>query len=190
LLAVRAAAANRARWELSFPQESRMRIRREESRDIPQVRAVNIAAFGSAAEADIVDVVRSDAHEVVSLVAEEGGEIVGHIMFSPVRVVGGSDLRAMALAPMAVSPQRQRIGVGGELVRAGLEECRRGGAVAVFVVGHPSYYPRFGFSPASALGFKCELDVDDEAFMAAELIPGALAGGSGTVHFHEAFRNV
>lgn len=164
-----------------------MRIRREEAQDIPQVRAVNVAAFGSATEAGIVEVLRSDANDVVSLVAEEDGEIGGHIMFSPVRVVGAPDLHAMALAPMAVIPHRQRTGIGSKLVRAGLEECRRSGVAAVFVVGHPSYYPRFGFAPASKFAFTCEFDVPDEAFMAAELIPEALAGHSGTVQFHEAF---
>ena len=166
-----------------------MRIRREESQDVPQVRAVNVAAFGSATEADIVDVLRSDSRDVVSLVAEEAGEIVGHIMFSPVRIVEAPDLRAMALAPIAVIPQRQRTGIGGELIRAGLEECRGSGVNAVFVVGHASYYPRVGFAVASAFGFKCEFDVPDEAFMVRELIPGALAGHYGTVHSHEAFRN-
>jgi len=166
-----------------------MSIRREESRDVQQVRAVNIGAFGTDAEADIVDTLRSEAAESLSLVAEDNDEIVGHIMFSPVRIVGAPDLRAVALAPMAVTPQRQRTGIGSELIRAGFDECRRSGAGAVFVVGHPSYYPRFGFSPASNFGFKCEFDVRDEVFMAAELIPGALAGRSGTVYFHEVFRN-
>src|SRR5687768_7144715 len=129
-----------------------MRIRREEAQDIPKIHALNVAAFGSTVEANIVDVLRSDAPGVVSLVADDNGEVVGHIMFSPVRVAGAPDLRAMALAPMAVIPQRQRMGIGSELVRAGLEECRRSGVAAVFVVGHSWYYPRFGFSPASACG--------------------------------------
>lgn len=166
-----------------------MRIRREESQDVQQIRAINIAAFGTKAEADIVDALRSKAADVISLVAADDGQLVGHIMFSPVRVVGASDLHAMALAPMAVIPQRQRLGIGGALVREGLDECRRAGAGAVFVVGHPSYYPRFGFSLASRFGFQCEFEVPDEAFMVAELIPNVLAEHLGTVHFHEAFRN-
>lgn len=132
---------------------------------------------------------RSQAHDGLSLVAEEDGAIVGHIMFSPVRVIGAPDIRAMALAPMAVAAQRQRGGIGSELVQAGLEECRRLGVEAVFTVGHPAFYPRFGFAVASGFGFNCEFDVQDEAFMAAELIPAALAGHSGTVYFHEAFRD-
>jgi putative acetyltransferase len=93
----------------------------------------------------------------------------------------------MALAPMAVIPHRQRTGIGSALVRAGLEECRRAGVAAVFVVGHPSYYPRFGFAAGATIGFKCQFDVPDDAFMVTELLPGALAGRSGTIYFHEAF---
>lgn len=166
-----------------------MRIRREEASDVPKIRTVNVTAFGSTSEADIVDVLRSDAQDVVSLVADDDGEVVGHIMFSPVQVVSAPEVWAMALAPMAVIPQRQRTGIGTALVRAGLEECRHSGVGAIFVVGHPSYYPRFGFAAGSKVGFNCEFDVPDEAFMILELVPGKLAGRSGTVHFHEAFRN-
>lgn len=166
-----------------------MRIRREEPQDLQEVRAINIAAFGTDAEANIVDTLRSEVRDAISLVAEDDGQLIGHIMFSPVDIDGAPDLRAMALAPMAVIPERQRLGIGGALVRAGLQECWRAGAEAVFLVGHPSYYPRFGFSPASRCGFQCEFDVPDEAFMVAELIPNVLAGRSGTVRFHEVFRN-
>jgi len=163
-----------------------MRIRREQQTDIESIRAVNLAAFGSPTEADIVDALRHGP-DVLSLIAEDAGDVVGHIMFSPVQVRAARDIRAVALAPMAVHPDRQRTGVGSALVRAGLEECRDLGIHAVFVVGHPTYYPRFGFRLASSAGFACELAVPDEAFMVAELVPNVLAGNSGTVHFHEAF---
>jgi putative acetyltransferase len=165
-----------------------MRIRTEQVMDIPKIDAVNRAAFASATEAAIVDVLRSSAENVTSLVAEEDGEILGHIMFSPVQLIGAADVCATALAPMAVTPDRQRAGIGSALVRAGLEECRRLGIDAVFVVGHPTYYPRFGFKSASSLGFVCEFDVPDEAFMVAELMAGALDGKTATVHFHPAFK--
>ena len=164
-----------------------MHVRAEEAADIPRIHAVNRAAFESATEAILVDALRAHA-DVISLVAAEDDGIVGHIMFSPVRLSGAEEVRAMALAPMAVVPERQRAGIGSELVRDGLESCRRHGVEAVFVVGHPAYYPRFGFSLASGFGITCEFEVPDEAFMALELAPGALRGRTGQVFFHEAFR--
>lgn len=164
-----------------------MRVRAEEAADIPRIHAVNRTAFESATEAILVDALRAQA-DVISLVAAEADGIVGHIMFSPVRLSGAEDVRAMALAPMAVVPERQRSGIGSALVRDGLESCRRHGVEAVFVVGHPAYYPRFGFSLASGFGITCEFEVPDEAFMVLELVPGALRGRTGQVFFHEAFR--
>jgi len=166
-----------------------MHIRREEVPDVPRVRALNLAAFDSATEADLVDALRAGAADVITLVAVEDDAIVGHIMWSPVRLTGAEDVRAMALAPMAVMPERQRAGIGSALVRGGLAECRRHGVDAVFVVGHPAYYPQFGFGLASRFGIACEFDVPDEAFMALELAAGALGGRTGArVVFHEAFR--
>jgi putative acetyltransferase len=165
-----------------------MRIRMEQVMDVPKIHAINRDAFDSATEADLVDALRSSAESVISLVAEEDGEIVGHIMFSPVQLTGAADVRAMALAPMAVTPERQGAGIGSALVRAGLEECRCLGIDAVFVVGHPTFYPRFGFKSASSAGFVCEFDVHDEAFMVAELVDGVLDGKRATVHFHPVFK--
>jgi putative acetyltransferase len=165
-----------------------MHIRSERATDIPAIRALNHTAFQSDTEANLIDALRVQAPEAISLVALEDDHVAGHIMFSSLRLTGAPDLRAMALAPMAVTPERQRAGIGSALVRHGLEECRRRGVDVVFVVGHPAYYPRFGFSLASGFGVTCEFDVPDEAFMALELVSGALRGRAGTVLFHEAFR--
>lgn len=165
-----------------------MQIRFEQTTDIPAVHSVNCEAFESPTEADLADVLRARAEEVISLVAEEEGDVVGHILFSPVTFPGTAPLRAMALAPMAVRPARQRVGIGSALVRRGLEECRRRGVAAVVVVGHPEYYPRFGFERASGFGVSCEFEVPDDVFMAIELVDGSLRGKTGTVRFHEAFR--
>ena len=167
-----------------------MQIRPERASDIPAIREVNRAAFDSTLEPNLVDALRSDAADVISLVAVDDSEIVGHIMFSPVRVAGAEGLRAMGLAPMAVSPDRQRSGIGSALVRAGLAECASRGVEAVFVVGHPEYYPRFGFTRASTAGVSCEFEVADDAFMVVELVPGSVGGRTGTLHFHEAFQNL
>ena len=167
-----------------------MVIRPERSEDIGGIRAVNRAAFETATEADLVDALREQADPVVSLVAEEAGSIAGHIMFSPVTLSGGGRTPLMGLAPMAVRPDAQRRGIGSALVRAGLDRCRHLGCGAVVVVGHPEYYPRFGFVPASRFGISCEYDVPDEVFMLLELEPGVLGGQSGTVRYHPAFAHV
>jgi putative acetyltransferase len=116
-------------------------IRDEEQKDRVAVHAVNVSAFETPAEAELVDALREQAHPVVSLVAVEGGTIMGHIMFSPVSLTGHPDLKIMGLAPMAVAPEYQRKGIGSALVRAGLDRCKQLGSGAVVVLGHPGYYP-------------------------------------------------
>jgi putative acetyltransferase len=113
--------------------------------------------------------------------------VVGHILLSPVTLAATPHPLVMGLAPMAVRPGHQRSGVGSALVRAGLDACRAAGAAGVVVVGHPTYYPRFGFVPASRFGLSCEYDVPDEVFMALELQDGALAGHAGLVRYHREF---
>jgi putative acetyltransferase len=167
-----------------------MRIRREEQRDQVAVRAVNVSAFETPAEADLVDALRQEARPLIALVADDAGTIVGHIMFSPVSLSGHPDLKIMGLAPMAVVPEYQRKGIGSVLVRAGLEECKCLGFGAVVVLGHPEYYPRFGFSPGSRFGIRCEYEAPEAAFMVIELQPGFLRGASGTVKYHRAFSYV
>lgn len=167
-----------------------MRIRVEKEQDREAVRAVNEAAFESPAEADLADALREGACPVVSLVAEDEGAIVGHVMFSPVRLRGRPDLRLTGLAPIAVIPERQREGIGSALVRAGLEACGKLGFGAVVVLGHPGYYPRFGFVPATRFQIVCEYDVPEGAFMIAELKPGYLHRAAGTVQYHAAFNRL
>jgi putative acetyltransferase len=165
-------------------------IRAEQERDRAAVHAVNVAAFETSSEADLVDVLREQAKPIVSLVAEDNGSIVGHIMFSPVSLSGHPGLKMMGLAPMAVSPEHQRKGIGSALVQKGLEQCKQLGFVAVVVLGHPEYYPRFGFSPSTRFGIGSEYEVREEAFMAKELQTAALDGKTGTVKYHAAFASV
>lgn len=164
-----------------------MRIRTEHAADIDAVHAINAAAFPTVAEADLVNALREKASPIVSLVAEDAGSLIGHILFSPVTLANGTDVSIMGLAPMAVIPARQRRGAGSALVAAGLAECRALSVTAVVVLGHPQYYPRFGFAPASRFGITSVYPAPDEAFMALELVPGSLSGLSGTVHYHAAF---
>lgn len=163
-------------------------VRAEEEGDRAAVHAVHTAAFATEAEAMLVEVLREQARPVISLVAECGDEIVGHIMFSRVTLSGHPELDIMGLAPMAVAPDHQRRGIGSALVRAGLGRCRALGFGTVVVLGHPDYYPRFGFTPAARAGIGCEYEAPVEAFMLLELERGCLNAASGMVHYHEAFR--
>jgi len=165
------------------------RIRVEEPADRAAVHRVNTLAFERPNEADLVDALREAGALAVSSVAEVDGPIVAHVAMSPVTIAGAS-LRALGLGPMAVLPGLQRGGIGRALAGEALQHARRGGWQAVVVLGHPEYYPRFGFAPASSFGLRCEYDAPDEAFMALELRPGALAGVRGLVRYHAAFASV
>lgn len=161
-------------------------IRPEASSDGPALRALNRAAFGTPAEADLVDRLRDECTDRLLLVGERGGVAVGYALFTPVVVEGDRKAAGMGLAPMAVAPSHQRTGVGTALVRAGLELLA--GIPFVVVLGHADYYPRFGFERASAYGLRCAYaGVPDEAFMVRVFRAEALAGVAGVVHYHPAF---
>jgi putative acetyltransferase len=168
---------------------SAFQIRLETAADVPGIHAVNTAAFETRLEANLVDTVRQTAAPIVSLVADDAGKIIGHILFSPVTLSGQPDAKIMGLAPMAVLPSEQRCGIGSALVCEGLTRCKDLGYGAVVVVGHRNYYPRFGFKPAGTFSLKSEYDVPDDVFMALELTPHYLRGKSGTIHYHSAFRS-
>jgi len=159
----------------------------ETSSDVDGIRRLNQAAFNTADEARLVDLLRQQANPFISLIARSGDSVVGHIAFSPVSVDSATHTVLMGLAPMAVTPARQRQGIGSALVAAGLNECRVVGAEAVFVLGHPQYYPRFGFNPADDYGIGCEYDVPSDTFLAFEICEGALASITGTLRYHSAF---
>jgi len=179
----------RATWPSLAPSSSfrylpRVTVRPETPTDHAAVERVHELAFGADGEARLVRAMRSP--RCLSLVAEEGGEIVGHVFFTPVAVDAGLE-GAMALGPLAVTPERQRRGIGSALARAGLAACRRERVPAVFVLGHPDYYPRFGFAPASAAGLRCDWDVPDDVFQVVELSAGALRGVRGRVRYDAEF---
>lgn len=161
-----------------------MVIRSECPSDAAAIRAVHLAAFGQTLEADLVDALRQEWLNEVSLVAESDGRVVGHVLISRLEAIGaGRSLRAAALGPVAVLPEYQNQGIGGVLIQRALEESRALGIGVVLVLGHASYYPRFGFSAEPARRFVSPYSSHGDAWMVAELIPGALPAGPATVAY-------
>jgi len=129
-------------------------VRAERPGDEAQIRAVLLAAFPTGAEADLVDQLRANGDAAISLVADDAGEIVGHVLFSRMSAeADGRTFDALGLAPVAVTPRRQRQGIGSALIETGLREARSIGTEIVFLVGEPEYYRRFGFRAAAAAPF-------------------------------------
>ncbi len=166
---------------------SGIEIRPERPEDERAVYEVLLAAFGRKDEPDLLDAIRPGAPPRISLVAVRGDEILGHIFFSPVSVEGPSPFSAISLAPLAVKPEEQNGEIGSMLTRAGLEACRAIGENVVFVLGHPTYYPRFGFEPAEPRGLECQWPGRGPAWMVAELEPDSIRGRTGRVIYPPAF---
>ncbi|HKB11697.1 MAG TPA: N-acetyltransferase [Vicinamibacterales bacterium] len=159
-------------------------IRPERDADMDAIREVNRLAFGQNQEAALVDALRSNGASLLSLVATSNGGVVGHIMYSPALVQGRG---GAALGPMAVRPDHQRRGIGTALVDAGNRQLRAAGYPFIVVVGHPEFYPRFGFRPASGHGIACEWDVPDEVFMVLVLDGPTMSGVSGLAKYRAEF---
>ncbi len=156
-------------------RQSGMIIRDETGNDEAAVRQVVVAAFGQPVEADLVDALRVSGDAVISLVAEDEGKIVGHVLFSKLQAPD----QCVALAPVSVMPNCQKQGIGFALIRQGLAHARQDNWQAVFVLGEPEYYQRFGFD--LDLAEKFETAYPKQYFMALELEPGSLSERSGTI---------
>ena len=167
-------------------------IRPERPEDAAGVRHVNEAAFGQPAEAGIVDKLRHTCADSLSLVAAEDDAIRGHILFTPVTIEGAvRRVVGMGLGPMAVVPNRQQQGIGSQLVQRGLEILRQRGCPFVVVIGHPEYYPRFGFEAASKHGLVSQWPgVPDAAFMVVVLDARVMAGAFGVARYRDEFNEV
>lgn len=167
-------------------------IRPEESGDAAGIRAVHEQAFDTAGEADLVDKLRETCPERISLVAVVDNLVVGHILFTPARTYAGTEtIKGMGLAPVAVLPSYHSQGIGAALIRRGLEIVQAAHYPFAIVLGHPSYYPRFGFERASAHGFSCEFDgVPDEAFMIRIFAPARMQEAGGVAYYRPEFSAV
>jgi len=169
-----------------------MIIRTEEIKDYPDVYALNYEAFGGRAdESRLIERIRKSEFFLpeLSIVAEAGGRLVGHILLSKANIVDEKkNHEVIVLAPIAVKPELQRTGIGGELIREGLRRCRDLGFSLVFLIGHPEYYPKFGFKPARHYQLELrQFEVPDEVFMVRELIEGALKNMKGELQYPDAF---
>lgn len=162
-------------------------IRSVTSHDELAVRRINRSAFGTDAEANLVDALRSGGHSTVELVATAGETIVGHILFSRLEIhTSDGTVDSISLAPMSVAPQWQRLGIGSRLVEDGLKACRTAGHASILVLGHPKFYPRFGFSAELARRLTSPFG-GGQAWMGIELIAGALSDVAGHVEFSPPF---
>ncbi len=153
-----------------------IKIRKEERIDIEQVREIVRAAFPSDAESKLVDALRSNGKAIVSLVAVQEKQVLGHILFSPVSTTPSGDSKGIGLAPVAVHPEFQSQGLGSQLIREGLRLCQELGYDYCVVLGGPKYYSRFGFQKASGFGLQNEYGVDDE-FMVIDFSERGLPRG-------------
>ena len=164
-----------------------LEIREEHPSDVAFIRDLNKRAFEQEQEGNIVDALRSNGAALLSMVATLNGRVVGHIMYSPL-VVG--ELTGAALGPMAVLPEHQRQGIGTKLVEAGNRKLKDDGCPFIIVVGHPNYYPRFGFVPANTHGIECEWEVPTDAFMLLVLNQSKLQGVAGLAKYRHEFSSV
>lgn len=160
-------------------------IRPETPADTPAIQALNEQAFGQAEEARIVAALRRNGGILLSLVAAWEGEVVGHILYSPVTVAG--ELEGAALGPMAVAPHLQGQGIGSRLVHAGNARLEQAGVPYIVVLGHAPYYPRFGFRPARDFGITCPWEVPDDVFMLLVLDERRMEGVSGEARYRPEF---
>jgi len=166
-------------------------VRHEKSSDFDSVYQTNLLAFKGSSEADLVNLLRKNDPSAISLVAEADSRIVGHILFTQAKIISDyKTIRGMALAPMSVHPEFQNRGIGNILVNHGLSLVQEKKSPFVVVLGHPNYYPRFGFEIASKHGIKPQWEeIPDESFMILILDRNALHGVKGIAFYREEFNS-
>jgi predicted N-acetyltransferase YhbS len=171
-------------------------IRKETPEDYARVielteKAFKTMEFSDQTEGKLVENLRNSENFIsdLSLVAELNGQVVGHILFTPLQIKNEQNsYTSLVLGPVSVLPEFQKQGIGGKLIRAGHQKAKELGFQSVILIGHPEYYPRFGYKTASGWGLKVAMELpSDDVFMAVELTDGALSGVSGMVVFPPEF---
>jgi putative acetyltransferase len=169
-------------------KNSTIKVRPETMEDLTGIRAVEEAAFGRAAEADLVDLCRQRGNAALSLVAVEAGRVTGHILFTPVSLDPlHPGWLSLGVGPVAVLPELQRMGIGSRLMTIGLEICRQRGVDYIILLGSPAYYSRFGFIPGREFGLSSDYGDGDE-FQVRELVPGVLRGAKACAKYVPEFK--
>jgi putative acetyltransferase len=164
-------------------------IRQPHASEREAILAVHRAAFGRDDEARLVAQLHAAGRNSAEWLAEQDGDIIAHVLFSPIRIEHGDDGKSLGLAPMAVMPAWQRRGVGKQLIHAALQALRSMDFRSIVVLGDPEYYGRFGFVPASSHGLHDTYGGGD-AFMILTLRDGALQGYQGQVDYAPEFANL
>jgi putative acetyltransferase len=166
-------------------------IRSERPGDIAMIRDINERAFGRLSEANLVDRLRANCEQIISLVAESiDGTLIAHALFAPATIEcdDGRSIAGAALGPIAVLPEFQRRGAGSALIRAGIEQLETANSPFIVVLGHPEYYPRFRFVPAqSTYGIRSRWSVRDEVFMIRILDAAAMRDVKGIARYRAEF---
>lgn len=171
-------------------------IRKETKGDIKEIFEVNHIAFGQDNEAKLVDALRNNPTVFIpelSLVAIKNNSIVGHILFTKIKLINDNkkESESLALAPMAVKPEFQHKGIGGVLIKYGFDVAKKLGYSSVIVLGHKVFYKKFGFDTATKWNIKAPFELkDEENYMAIELVEGGLKDTSGTVLYPKEFEMV
>lgn len=174
---------------------NKISLRQETKDDFKEVFELNHIAFGQENEAKLVDALRKNQTAFIpelSIVATDNNKIVGHILFTKINIKDdtGNLKESLGLAPMAVRPELQKSGIGGQLIKKGFEVAKELGFKSVIVLGHEHYYPRFGFQPADKWKIKAPFEVPSNVFMAIELVTDGLRDISGTVVYPKEFETV
>jgi putative acetyltransferase len=172
---------------------SQLLIRPETPQDIAAIQRVNNLAFGRTNEGELVVALKAlqSFDPRLSLVAEREAEILGYVLFFPITIQAETDsVPALSLGPIAVHPNHQNKGIGGKLIRSGQAQALACGFTRVVLIGHPKYYPRFGYRKASSWGLTNPWNILGDAFMAIELVEGSFQDKGGLVSYPEVFNLV